>query len=306
MEELLTQRRKRIAERSASTNKSKSQLASEDMKKSNKPVIRSSTINRLSTARVINPKVLPTESKHGYKPMKMTPKKIVESKPTKVATKKNLESKPSKVVNKKILESKTTKVATKKILESKPAKTVDKKIVESKPTKVAAKNIFESKPAKMATKKMSEQKHAKIATKKSVESKMLTKNIDSKNSKDQKKVAIDIMNNVKKLPITPPNHQSTQSENMKHVIKTPSSVPQEDKALPINNGGLSKKSLNTVTFKIDEDHGVKENPNVKLNHEISMLESTERNNSKKKWSSFETSSKALSGFKKLLSFGKRR
>ncbi|KAI3497085.1 hypothetical protein L1887_39467 [Cichorium endivia] len=332
MEELLTQRRKRIAERSASTNKSKSQLASEEMKKSNKPVIRSSTINRLSTARVINPKVLPTESKPGYKPLKVTTKKISESKPAKMVNKKIVESKPTKVATKKIFESKTTKVATKKnfeskspkvgtkkifeskppkvatkkIFESKPAKTVNKKIVESKPTKVAAKKIFESKSAKMATKKMSEQKPAKMATKKIVESKMLTKNIDSMNPKDQKKVAINIMNNVKKLPITPPDHQSTQSENMKHVIKTPSSVPQEDKALPVNNGGLSKKSLNTVTFKIDEDHGVKENPNVKVNNEISMIESTERNNSKKKWSSFETSSKALSGFKKLLSFGKRR
>ncbi|CAI9263618.1 unnamed protein product [Lactuca saligna] len=305
MEELLIQRQKRISERSASaTNKSKSQLASQDMKKSNKPVIKSSTINRLSTARVINPKVLPTESKPVYKPIKVSTKKITESKPAKIPTKKISESKPAKIPTKKISESKPTKLPTKKIPESKPAKVPTKKISESKPAKVVTKKNFESKPAKMATKKTNEQKPAKIGNKKIVESKpakIATKNIDSKNSKDPKKV--DIMNNVKQLPIIPPNHQSTQSEN---AIKTSSSVVQEDKAIPLNNGGLSKKALNTVTFKIDEDHGVKENPNFKLNHEISMLETTERNISRKKWSSFETSSKALSGFKKLLSFGRRR
>ncbi|CAH1444513.1 unnamed protein product [Lactuca virosa] len=297
MEELLIQRQKRISARSASaTNKSKSQLASQDMKKSNKPVIKSSTINRLSTARVINPKVLPTESKPVYKPIKVSTKKITESKPTKIPTKKITESKPTKLPRKKIPESKPAKAVIKKISESKPAKAATKKISESKPAKVVTKKNFESKPTKMAMNKTSEQKLVE-----SKPAKMLTKTIDSKSSKDPKKVAI--VNNVKQLPITPPNHESTQSEK---TIKTSSSVVQEDKAIPLNNGGLSKKALNTVTFKIDEDHGVKENPNFKLNHEISMVETTERNNSRKKWSSFETSSKALSGFKKLLSFGRRR
>lgn len=291
MEELLTQRQKRIAERSASTiNKSKIQLASQDMKKSKKPVIRSSTINRLSTARVINPKVLPSDSK----PMKVTTKNIPKSK---------LGKEPAKMATKKITESKPTNMATKKIVESKPARVVTKKIEESKPLKVATKkNINES---KIATKKISESKRATMATKKIGEtkpSKVSNKNIVSKNSNEPKKIAIT--NNVKQLPITPPNHQSEKLENVKNEIKTSSSVLQEDVSLPINNGGSIKKSLHTVTFKINEDHGVKEKPNF---HEIPpMIKSVERNNSRKKWSSFETSAKALSGFKKLLSFGRRR
>ncbi|KAL4580295.1 hypothetical protein LXL04_016483 [Taraxacum kok-saghyz] len=289
MEELLTQRQKRIAERSAATIKSKSQLSSQDMKKSNKSVIKSSTINRLSTARVINPKVLPTESKPAYnKPPKIPTKKIIESKPPKISAKKIIESKPPKIPTKKINESKPPKIVTKKISESKTPKMAKKKIIDSKPAKKATNKIIESKPAKMATKKIIESKPSKMAI----------KNTDSKNSEVPKKVVI--MNNVK--------HESTQSETMNHTTETSSLVLQEDKkALPVNNGGPVKKAVNTVTFKINEDHGAKEKASLKLDRgEISVTKSPERNNSRKKWGSFETPSKALSGFKKLLSFGKRR
>nr|GEY48231.1 hypothetical protein [Tanacetum cinerariifolium] len=80
IEELLTQR---IAERSALTSKttkidkSNAQLVSRDMKKSNKIVIKSSTIDRLSAARVVNPKLLPTtKSKAGDKKWKVKPTKV--------------------------------------------------------------------------------------------------------------------------------------------------------------------------------------------------------------------------------------
>lgn len=86
MEELLAQRQKRIAERSAAkgtpasskmtskenkkkpistkTEKAKLQVQNDENKTSNKPVMRSSTIDRLATARTTN-KQLSTESKVG-------------------------------------------------------------------------------------------------------------------------------------------------------------------------------------------------------------------------------------------------
>ncbi|XP_058766529.1 COP1-interacting protein 7-like isoform X2 [Vicia villosa] len=74
-EELMIQRQKRIAERSASkksgtetknsTKKGNPKIhpSNEETKKSNKPVIRSSTINRLATARVTQQKVSPSQPK---------------------------------------------------------------------------------------------------------------------------------------------------------------------------------------------------------------------------------------------------
>ncbi|GJX91349.1 hypothetical protein Tco_0344675 [Tanacetum coccineum] len=95
---------RRIAERSALTSKttkidkSNAQLVSRDMKKSNNPVIKSSTIDRLSAAHLVNPKVLPTKSKAGNIPMKATIKKNagskLVSKPAKVTTKENVQRYP--------------------------------------------------------------------------------------------------------------------------------------------------------------------------------------------------------------------
>ncbi|CAL5200835.1 unnamed protein product [Lathyrus oleraceus] len=70
-EELMIQRQKRIAERSSSkktgteTKKGNPKIhpSNEETKKSNKPVLRSSTINRLATARVTQQKVSPSQPK---------------------------------------------------------------------------------------------------------------------------------------------------------------------------------------------------------------------------------------------------
>ncbi|XP_024959696.1 COP1-interacting protein 7-like [Cynara cardunculus var. scolymus] len=386
MEELLIQRQKRIAERSASTaktaknDKPKAELASRGMKRSNKPVIRSSTIDRLSAARVVNPKVLPTESKHGNKPTKVITKENGEpkpgKKPMKVATKENGESKPTKkpmkVTTKENGRSepgkRPAKVLTKENGGSKPAKKPMKVFTKEngeskppkKPMKVITKENGESKPPKkpmkVITKENGESKPPKtpmkVTTKNGISSTLfsqrtvgvgkreakpqkvehLDKDIGLKNSNGPKKKIV-VLTNAKQLPRTspikkigngvagiglsePPNYRSSQSDNKKGVSKTlhkkASSALQEDIALSGGNNGSTNKAKNSVSFSISEDISAKERRVVKANDEMMEIStpppgkgSPERSNSRKKWSNIGTSSKALSGFRKLLSFGKR-
>ncbi|XP_071730151.1 COP1-interacting protein 7-like isoform X2 [Rutidosis leptorrhynchoides] len=264
-EELISQRQKRIAERSASSVKitksdnQKAEFPSRNEIKSNKPVIKKSTIDRLSTARVVNTKVLPTPSKLGTKPTKVIPNRNSEPKPvTKVATNGNNRS--------HTLVSQSTVAADKK--------------------KVKMDNV---KPQE--------------------------KKISSKNLNGQKKIA-DVMN-AKKLPKTSLIKKTdgtelstpAKSNNTEAVIKVshkPSSVHVKDIALPDSNGGSAIKAINSVTFRIDPNHGAKANNVVKVNHEVPVIpisvsppgkQSPEKSNSKKKW---------ISGFKKLLSFGGKK
>ncbi|GKD44719.1 hypothetical protein Tco_1269364, partial [Tanacetum coccineum] len=266
-EELLTQRQKRIAERSALTSKttkidkSNAQLVSRDMKKSNKPVIKSSTIDRLSAARVVNPKVLPTKSKADKMPMKATIKKKAGSK---------LVSKPAKVTTK---ENGTSRASFSQ-------KTVGDEKKKVKPTKV----------------------------------KPLDKNIGTTISSGPKKKTVDI-NTGKQLPKASSVRKPGVSDRVAQIgvstrpqlgnktgvsetLHKPSLVLQRDKA-------------RSVSFSINEDNGAKKNPNVKFNPEIPTMKiltplpgksSSGRSNSRKKWTKAETTTKVLSGFKKLLSF----
>ncbi|KAJ0601319.1 hypothetical protein HanIR_Chr03g0126971 [Helianthus annuus] len=82
------------------------------MKSSNKRVIRSSTIDRLSAARVVNPKAISTKSKPDNKPMKPPTKKHGEpksvQKPTKVSAKEN-------GISRTLLSQKAAKAETKKV-----------------------------------------------------------------------------------------------------------------------------------------------------------------------------------------------
>ncbi|KAI3702877.1 hypothetical protein L6452_28630 [Arctium lappa] len=364
MEELLIQRQKRIADRSAATaktaknDKPKAELASRGMKRSNKPVIRSSTIDRLSAARVVNPKVLPTGSKPGNKPTKVTTKENGDPKPAKkpmkVTTKENGESKPSK---------KPMNVTTKENDESKPAKKPMEVITKEngrlepgkKPAKVITKENGGSKPAKKPTKVITKEngaskpgkKPTNVTTKNGISSTVfsqrtvgagkrevkpqkvehLDKNIGLKNSNGPKKKSV-VLTNAKQLPRTSPIKKigngvariglSAQSDSKKGVSETlhkkASSVLQEDIALSGGNNGSANKALNSVSFSISEDIGAKERRVVKVNDETVVMEistpppgkgSPERSNSRKKWSSIGTSNKALSGFRKLLSFGRR-
>lgn len=233
------------AKQTPTNNTPKALLASQDMKSSKKTVIRSSTIDRLSAARVVNPKVLPTESKSGNKPMKAPIKRNVEPKPV----------------------YKPTKVTTK-----------EKKVL--KPDKV----------------------------------KPLDKNTVSKNTYGPKKKTGD-QNKSKQLPKA--SEIKKTGNGVSHTgLSTPASaVLQKYITLSGSNGGSTSKAVNSVSFKLNEDvNGGKRNHGAKVNHEVPVVEiltpvpakaSPEKSNSRKKWSSLETPSKALSGFKKLLSFGRR-
>ncbi|KAI3755805.1 hypothetical protein L1987_55611 [Smallanthus sonchifolius] len=273
MEELLTERQKRIAERAkndkpraqlttkndkpraqlttkndkpkaqqtAKNDKPKAQQTPNDatpkaqsryMKSSNRTIIRSSTIDRLSAARVVNPKVLSTKPKPGNKPMKPPTKK----------NDKNMVSKNSNGPKKKIVD------------------------------------------------------HNK--------SKQLPK------ASQIKKIG----NGVAHIGLSTPAY-SDNTKSVSETLQKTSSVLQKDITISDSNVGSTTKAVNSVSFKINEDNsGAKKIHIAKVNHEVPIMETLtplpakaipEISSSRKKWSSLETSSKALSGFKKLLSFGRR-
>ncbi|KAK1430993.1 hypothetical protein QVD17_14171 [Tagetes erecta] len=241
----ITKNEKPKAQQTPTNNTPKVPLASRDMKSSKKTVIRSSTIDRLSAARVVNPKVLPTESKSGNKPVKAPAKRNGEPKPV------------------------------------------------YKPTKVTIKENKVLKPDKV---------------------KPLDKNTVSKNTYGPKKKPAD-QNKSKQLPKA--SEIKKTGNGVSHTgLSTPASVvPHKDITLSDSKGGSTTKAVNSVSFKLNEDiNGGKRNCIAKMNHQIPAVEiltsvaakaSPEKSNSRKKWSSLETPSKALSTFKKLLSFGKR-
>ncbi|KAK9077504.1 hypothetical protein SSX86_005841 [Deinandra increscens subsp. villosa] len=236
----------------------KAQFASRDMNRSNKTVMRSSTIDRLSAARVVNPKVLPTKSKPGNKPMKPPTKRNGEPKPV---------FKPTKVTAKENGVSRT-------LLSQKAVKPLDKNIV--------SKNSFGPHNKSEQLPKASQIKKAG--------------------------------NEVAHIASSTPAY-SNQTKSVGETLPKASLVLQKDITLSDSNGGSTNKAVNSVSFKLNEDiNGAKKNHIAKVNHEFPVTEiltplpakaSPERSKSKKKWSSLETSSKALSGFKKLLYFGRR-
>ncbi|KAL8264366.1 hypothetical protein R6Q59_022496 [Mikania micrantha] len=245
-------------------DKYKAPFASRDMKSSNKAVIRSSTIERLSAARVINPKVLPTKSKLGNKTMKPPTKKNGEPKPVYKSTKVTMGN-----------------GASRSLLSQKAVRPLDESIV--------------SKNSQGRKKKIVDQN----------KSKQLPKASQIKNTG----------NGVALINLSTPAY-SDQKKTVSETLSKASMVLHKDVTLSDSNGGSTIKAVNSVTFKLNEDiNGAKKNRIAKVNHEVPVIEiltplpakaSLENSNSRKKWSSLETSSKALSGFKKLLSFGRRR
>ncbi|XP_076889321.1 COP1-interacting protein 7-like [Bidens hawaiensis] len=234
----------------------KTQIASRDVKSSNKAVIRSSTIDRLSTARVVNPKVLPTKPKPGNNPMKPP-------------TKKN---------------------GVPRTLLSQKAAEVEKKKENPKKAKPLGNNIV-SKNSYGPKKKIVEQNKSKQVPKAS----------------QIKKTGNAVAHNG--------SSTHAYSDTIKSVSETlpkASSVAQKDTIVSESNSGSTNKA---VSFKINEDfNGAKKNSIAKAKHEAPVMEtltllpakvSSESSGSKKKWRSLETPSKALSSFKKLLSFGRR-
>lgn len=129
------------------------------------------------------------------------------------------------------------------------------------------------------------------------------------------------VNNIKQFPKASPikkiGNQSAQpakTKGVNEILHKVSSVLAKNKAVSDGNGGSANKALNSVSFSLNEENGAKQNPIVKVNRLIPVKEispkppvkvSPEESNSKKKWNNLQTSSKALSGFKKLLSFGRR-
>ncbi|KAI3804806.1 hypothetical protein L1987_26625 [Smallanthus sonchifolius] len=241
-------------------------VQSRDMKSSNRTVIRSSTFDRLSAARVVNPKVLSTKPKPGNKPMKPPTKKNGEPKPvhkpTKVITKEN-------GVSRTLLSQKTDKV-----------KPLDKNMV-SKNSNGPKKKIVDHNKSKQLPK-----------------------------ASQIKKIG----NGVAHIGLSTPAY-SDHTKSVSETLHKTSSDLQKDITISDSNGGSTTKAANSVSFKINEDiSGAKKNHIAKANHEVPMMEiltplpakaSPKSGSSRKKWSSLETSSKALSGFKKLLSFGRR-
>ncbi|PWA79831.1 hypothetical protein CTI12_AA202640 (chloroplast) [Artemisia annua] len=267
MEELLTQRQKRIAERSAlmskttKIDKSNAQRVSRDIKKPNKPVIKSSTIDRLSAARVVNPKVLPTKSKPDNIPTKATIKKNAGSK---------LVSKPAKVTTK---ENGTSHASVSQ-------KTVGDEKKKVKPTKAKPINKNIGSTASSGPKK----KTADINT-----GKQLPK------ASSVKKFG----NGVAQIGLSP-RPQLDNKKGETETLQKPSIVIQRDKprsvTFSINEDNGAKDNPN-----------VKLNPEIPMMKNSTPLpgkSSPGRSNSRKKWTKVETTTKVLNGFKKFLSFAR--
>ncbi|XP_076905582.1 COP1-interacting protein 7-like [Bidens hawaiensis] len=234
----------------------KAQIASRDVKSSNKAVIRSSTIDRLSTARVVNPKVLPSKPKPGNKSMNPPTKRNVVP----------------------------------RTLSSQKAAEVEKKKENPKTAKPLGNNIV-AKNSYGLKKNIVEQNKSKQVPKAS-----------------QIKKTGNAVAHIGSLAPAYSDHTKSASETLPKA----SSVAQKDTAVSESNGGSNNKA---VSFKINEDfNGAKKNSIAKVKYEAPVMEtlarlpakvSSESSSSKKKWRSLETPSKALSSFKKLLSFGRR-
>ncbi|XP_058779890.1 COP1-interacting protein 7-like [Vicia villosa] len=303
-EELMIQRQKRIAERSAkktgtetknSTKKGNPKIhpSNEETKKSNKPVIRSSTINRLATARVTQRKVSPSQPKPS---------------PAK---------KPSLKANKVPLQQK--KQLSKEVKSSNPREDVRKtkgKVLSD--TNAKTKNEVKASP---------------VLSIKPVAAQAVEQN---NNNQDLKVIGEVSKASPEKHPRSLISEREIVHENMHH-IRTNSSLPNHD-----HPSGGNQSRGEEVSDKLPSLHGdnmitastaalpikplIYTASNSKVDQKIEESYVTppkvseiqistpppsnqamqESNHNRKKWiNDEEDSSKAAKGFRKLLFFGRR-
>ncbi|XP_057450980.1 COP1-interacting protein 7 isoform X2 [Lotus japonicus] len=314
-EELLIQRQKRIAERSAakktgsqtktSAKKENPKIhpSSEDIKKVRKPVLRSSTIDRLATARVSQQKVTPTVAKSG--PTKKPPVKAsgkgVPLQKTSGTEKKKQGPKEVKTSNHKedakktkgpVLSTTNAKAKTEISVTNGKAKTEMEASVVLPLTSVAVQSVEPNNKNLGVT-----EKHARY------------------------------FENVGQLHMdsSEPNHGHALGENQSRgegVLNKLSSLPGDNKPQHNTEGvinptpaAIASKTLtvsavnSVVNQKIDESNAVPpkvseiqiSTPPPRPSNQV-MSESI---HSRKKWNNDEDSLKAAKGFRKLLFFGRR-
>ncbi|GAU44424.1 hypothetical protein TSUD_100710 [Trifolium subterraneum] len=294
-EELMIQRQKRIAERSASKTGTKTAAkkgnpnihpSNEETKKPNKTVLRSSTIDRLATARVTQQKVLPSQTKPG--PTK---------KPSLKANGVPLQKKPLQKEVKSSNHKEDARKTKGKVLSETNGKTKNEiKASAVLPIKPDAAQAVEQNNNNREISKASPEKHSRYLT-------------------SEREIADE---NIRQLHTSSPLPNQSRGEEVSDKL---SSLPGDNNqprhntemittstvALPTNpliNTGLDSK----VNHKIDENNVTP--PKVSEieiftpppSNQV-MQEST---HNRKKWiNEEEDSSKAVKGFRKLLFFGRR-
>lgn len=307
MEELLSQRQKRIAERSAAkgaaqeiskrqtkeskknsfsatTEKAKLQAPTDENKKLHKPVMRSSTINRLATARPAN-KQSPTESKVGQ-----------NRKPSSKKTKAT-EERQDKIINH----------SDKKTVSNNSRSSTDK--VQVRDSKYATSLISEeSRRAEGTESKRKDSIEDSwtdtiLHTVTSVEKREST-TVSTKDAPEEK-------NSIQILPDkdTPPSKDSTMpKEQQLHVVDDPVGFIPQITVHPTVENNL-KSALSNSNEKVTEKKKLSFSPEISVMN-ISTPpsdneESPDLNHSRKKWNNGEISPKIPKGFRKLIFFGRR-
>lgn len=306
MEELLSQRQKRIAERSAAkgaaqeiskrqtkeskknsfsatTEKAKLQSPTDENKKPHKPVIRSSTIDRLATARPAN-KQSPTESKVGQN---RTP----SSKKTKAT-----QGRQDKIINR----------SDKKTGSKNSRNSTDK--VQGRDSKDAISLISEE--SRRAERTETKRKDSNedfgtdtiLHTVTSVEKREST-TVSTKDALEEK-------NSIQILPdkdMLPSKDSSMPTEQQLHVDDPVENIPQIAVHPTVENN--LKSALSNSNEKGTEKKKLSFSPEISVMN-ISTPpsdneESPDLNHSRKKWNNGEISPKISKGFRKLIFFGRR-
>ncbi|MED6169161.1 COP1-interacting protein 7 [Stylosanthes scabra] len=282
-EELLIQRQKRIAERSASkkTNgidtktsskkdKPKVHPSNEETKKSQKPVLRNSTIERLATARIVSQKVSPS-------PGKPAPTKPV---PTK---------KPSLKAN--AAPSDKTSGVEKKKQGVKEVKSSNKKEEVHADSNGHTKDEIKASVVVLPMNSANFEKNAKVST---LEREHVHEN------DGQLCMATSLPNHGVSTKLS-----SLATDKPQHIAEA---IMNPTAASPIKPPAVSAVS-SKVNLEIDECNAVPiEVPKKQIAtpplppHDQVMSELV---HSRKKWNNDEDSSKAAKGFRKLLFFGRR-
>lgn len=306
MEELLSQRQKRIAERSAAkgaaqeiskrqtkeskknsfsatTEKAKLQVPTDENKKPHKPVIRSSTIDRLATARPAN-KQSPTESKVGQN---RTP----SSKKTKAT-----QGRQDKIINR----------SDKKTGSKNSRNSTDK--VQGRDSKDATSLISEESRRAEGTETKRKDSNEDFGTDTILHT--VTSVEKRESTTVSTKDALEEKNSIQILPdkdMLPSKDSSMPTEQQLHVDDPVENIPQIAVHPTVENN--LKSALSNSNEKGTEKKKLSFSPEISVMN-ISTPpsdneESPDLNHSRKKWNNGEISPKIPKGFRKLIFFGRR-
>ncbi|KAL5538699.1 hypothetical protein UlMin_044812 [Ulmus minor] len=308
MEELRIERQKRIAERSSSRGSSTAttrrastgsitSTASPKSEKANKATLRSSTIERLATARATTQKVSTTQSNGLTK---------------KPATKANGVASPT--LSQKIAAATNKKPSPDK---AKPSEKDMKKLskVLSSESNVPVKDcieVTEANPVTSATVEATQPSHTSenpIDVKELQTTPLIEKKEDSSDDKNCNQISLesDLSEPIKEKPL-----QKDKSIGNAEELQKESPVLIEEKTEQVLEKSLEPAPASPNKASIIS--AVKLEENLPVSQEISEIEVstppsnetiTEPFHSRKKWNSDENSPKAVKGFRKLLLFGRK-